>query len=162
MRKDYFKIDLDAPEPLVAEVKRTVRFQEVDMLGIVWHGHYASFFEDARMALGRRYGVSYLDFYREKVAAPIRKLHADYFRPLYFDKEYSIKARLHYTDAAKINYDFFIYNETGELCTSGYSVQMLVCPESQELLLAPPPFYQDFLDNWRDGTLADKERCEFS
>ncbi|MEZ0576667.1 acyl-CoA thioesterase [Halodesulfovibrio aestuarii] len=153
MRKEYFKIDPGAPAPLTVEVKRDVRFQEVDLLGIVWHGHYASYFEDARMALSQKYGISYDDFYRENISAPIRKLHADYFRPLSLGNEYSIKARLHYADAAKINYDFFIYDNAGELCTSGYSVQMFVCTESHELLLAPPPFFQDFLDNWRDGNL---------
>lgn len=153
MRKEYFKIDPEAPAPLTAEVKRTVRFQEVDMLGIVWHGHYASYFEDARLAVGGKYGVAYQDFYREQVAAPIRKFHADYFYPLFFGKEYSIKVRLHYTDAARINHDFFIYNEEGTLCTSGYSVQMFMHPVTQELLLAPPPFFQSFLDNWRDGNL---------
>lgn len=83
MRKEYFKISPDDPQPLTAEVTRTVRFQEVDMMGIVWHGHYASYFEDARLAVGKKYGVSYHDFYRERVAAPIRKLHTDYFRPLF-------------------------------------------------------------------------------
>lgn len=154
MRKEYFKISPDDPQPLTAEVTRTVRFQEVDMMGIVWHGHYASYFEDARLAVGKKYGVSYHDFYRERVAAPIRKLHTDYFRPLFFGNKYTIKARLHYTDAAKINHDFFIYDENGTLCTSGYSIQMLLCPVTQELLLAPPPFFQSFLDNWLDGKLC--------
>ena len=157
MRKEYFKIDPNAPAPLVTEVTRAVRFQEIDMLGVVWHGHYASYFEDARMALSKDYGISYDDFYREKISAPIRKLHTDYFHPLYFGKEYSVKARLHYADAAKINYDFFIYDNAGALCTSGYSVQLFVCTESKEMLLAPPPFYQEFLDNWRDGKLIDKQ-----
>ncbi len=154
MRKEYFPVSEGVPAPLTAKVTRKVRFQEVDMLGIVWHGHYASYFEDARIALGARYGVSYQDFYRERVAAPIRKLHADYYQPLFFGREYTIQARIHYSEAAKINHDFFIYDDQGALCTSGYSVQMLVCPVSQELLLAPPPFFQTFLDNWREGKLA--------
>lgn len=30
----------------------TIRFSEVDSMGIVWHGSYALYFEDAREAFG--------------------------------------------------------------------------------------------------------------
>ena len=30
----------------------TIRFSEVDAMGIVWHGSYALYFEDAREAFG--------------------------------------------------------------------------------------------------------------
>jgi acyl-CoA thioester hydrolase len=34
-----------------------VRFNEVDALHIVWHGHYVNYFEEGRRALGRRLGI---------------------------------------------------------------------------------------------------------
>ena len=34
----------------------TVRFQEVDSMGVVWHGHYLTFFEEGRAAFGREFG----------------------------------------------------------------------------------------------------------
>ena len=40
MRRPYFPFKQDAPEPLRAIVRRRVRFEEVDPLGIVWHGRY--------------------------------------------------------------------------------------------------------------------------
>lgn len=42
----------ETPPPLSAGATRLVRFNEADPLGIVWHGHYASYFEDARAAFG--------------------------------------------------------------------------------------------------------------
>lgn len=150
-QKKYFTPAANDPPPLTATVQRRVRFEEVDMLKIMWHGHYPSYLEDARQAVGEKYGLSYQDFYREKVAAPIRKLNIDYIQPLYFGKEYTIEGRLHYSEAAKILYDFFIYAPDGSLCTSASSVQMLICGISQELFLAPPPFIQEFLEKWQSG-----------
>ena len=47
---NYFPEEGDMPKPLVAEVKRRVRFEEIDLLGMVWHGRYPSYFEDGRIA----------------------------------------------------------------------------------------------------------------
>ncbi len=33
-----------------------VRFQEVDSLRVVWHGHYLSYCEEGRTAFGREFG----------------------------------------------------------------------------------------------------------
>ncbi len=43
MRKPYFQPVPGGPPPLRMIVKRQVRFEEVDSMGIVWHGHYAGY-----------------------------------------------------------------------------------------------------------------------
>ena len=40
-----------------------IRFSEVDSMNIVWHGSYMMYFEDAREAFGREYGIAYLDIF---------------------------------------------------------------------------------------------------
>ena len=152
MLKPYFPVRPDAPPPLRCTVRREVRFEEVDPLGIVWHGRYPSFFEDARVALGERYGIGYMDFYGRGVLAPIRKLHLDYFRPLRFREEVTIEAFLHWSEAARLNYEFAIRTASGELATAGYTVQMLM-DEEHNLLMIAPPFYQDFCARWAAGEL---------
>lgn len=39
-----------------------IRFSEVDSMNVVWHGSYPLYFEDAREAFGRKYGLGYLVF----------------------------------------------------------------------------------------------------
>ena len=153
MHKPYFKSDPDQPAPLRKTVTRTVRFEEVDALGIVWHGRYPSYIEDARGALGADYGVGYLDLYRQGVLAPIRKMHLDYFKPLVFEETFTIEGILHWSEAARLNYEFVLRNAAGEVTTTGYSVQMLM-DETHNVLLAPPDFYQDFLKRWQQGELS--------
>ena len=60
MRKPYFPSRKRDPSPLRVTVERRVRFEETDPLAIVWHGRYASYFEDARSAAGEKYGIGYL------------------------------------------------------------------------------------------------------
>jgi acyl-CoA thioester hydrolase len=149
----YFTAVEGAPPSLRASVSRSVRFEEVDPLGIVWHGRYASFFEDARVALTDRYGIGYLDFFENGIVAPIRKFHVDYFRTLRFRETFTVEAVLHWTEATRLDMEFTLRNEAGEVTTKGYTVQMMLDID-RNLLLLPPPFYRDFLDRWRKGALA--------
>ncbi len=152
MRKPYFaKLD-NAPQPLSIVVERQVRFEEVDAIGIVWHGRYSSYFEDARVALGAKYGLGYMDFYNKGVIAPIKQLHIDYHQPLRFEDNFTIEGRWHWNEAARLNFEFMVRNQQQQLVTSGYSVQMLLDSESN-LLVVPPQFYQQFLQQWRQGEL---------
>jgi len=152
MNKPYFKPVPNAPAPLHATIKRQVRFEEVDSIGIVWHGRYPGYFEEGRVALGNRYGVSYSDFIRNKLPAPIRQLGVDYFEPLFFEDEIEIEAILHWSEAARINYEYIIRRDEKVVCT-GYTVQLML-DESFELLLSPPPFYVDFMEKWKKGLLV--------
>jgi acyl-CoA thioester hydrolase len=152
MLKPYFPQRNNQPEPLRVCVERTVRFEEVDALGIVWHGRYASYFEDARIALGLKYGIGYMDFYTQGVVAPIKIMHFDYHRPLKFQETMTIKGILHWSEAARMNYEFIIRNSNGDLATTGFTVQMML-DSNENILVVPPPFYLEFCKKWKIGEL---------
>ena len=54
---NYFKQEPNAPKPLEKSIFHTVRFHEMDVMQIVWHGNYVAMCEDARMALGDAFGM---------------------------------------------------------------------------------------------------------
>jgi acyl-CoA thioester hydrolase len=69
---------------LKASVEVAVRFSEVDSMNIVWHGAYALYFEDAREAFGKQYGLGYLDIFGHGYYAPLVDLRFGYKRPLIY------------------------------------------------------------------------------
>jgi len=152
VKKAYFKTAPGSPLPLRLEVQRRIRFEEVDALGIVWHGHYPSYFEDARVALGDHFGVGYLDFHREGVITPIKQIRADYILPLRFGESCTITAILNWTEAARINFEFEIHNQAGALTTTGCTVQLFVDKDGN-VLMYPPAFYVQFCERWLRGEL---------
>lgn len=147
---DYFPQTPGDPPPLVAEIKRKVRFEEVDALGIVWHGRYPSYMEDGRMAFGEKFGMGYLDMHREKFLAPVVQMHIDYHRPLVFGEEFTITASLHWTEAVRMNFQYQIAAVGGRIAATGYTVQLLLNHE-RDLLLARPPFVEDFCARWKEN-----------
>jgi acyl-CoA thioester hydrolase len=124
----------------------------VDALGIVWHGRYSSYFEDARAGLGEKYGVGYMDFYRQGVVAPIKKIHMDYQRPLRFQECFTVESLLRWAEAARINMEFIIRDSRGRVTTTGYTVQMMLDLDETPLMV-PPAFYKEFRERWKSGIL---------
>ena len=153
MKKAYFRHQEGAPEPLRCSVERIVRFEEVDPLGIVWHGRYPSYFEDGRVLLGEKYGIGYMDFYHQGIVAPIKQMHADYQRPLRFGDLFTIEAILHWTDATRLNHEFILRNSDGEVTTTGYSVQLFM-DQQENVMMLPPPFYEQFRQRWLSGEMV--------
>jgi acyl-CoA thioester hydrolase len=145
-----------APAPLAFSVCRTSRFSEVDALGIVWHGHYAEYFEDARVAFGNHYGLSYKKMHNAGVTAPIKQMFIDYDLPLQFDNEFEITATLFWNDAARLNFEYKITSNDGILHAHGYTVQLFLKRDG-ELLYAKPDFYENFCLRWKNNLLVKPE-----
>lgn len=148
--KAYFK-DHGGPAPIKETVTRTVRLEEADLLGIMWHGRYPSYLEDGREELGRRHGIGYLDFKDAGVALPIKTLHFDYLHPLRYTEEVMIETMLHWHEGARLNMEYNLFNGEGRLACTAYSVQMMI-DFSGRVLLEVPLFYREFQRRWRGGT----------
>ena len=153
MRKEiYFPPEPDAPIPLTVITRRRIRFEELDPLRIVWHGRYVSYFEDGRVAFGRQYGLSYGEFMKQRLAAPIVKLHIDYMAPLTFDDQITIETTLHWCTALRLNFEFALFDGSGNKAATGYSVQLLTNLNGNVLFL-PPDWIDEFRQQWQQGVL---------
>ncbi len=141
--------------PLMCCIKRTVRLEEVDPLNIMWHGRYASWLEDGREALGKAYGIHYLDFFAQGVVAPLKIFHVDYQRPLHYGETYTVETSLLWNDAALLETEYRILDATGAVMTTAVTTQLLL-NHAQELLLEHPPFFQAIREKWQAGTLLGK------
>ena len=127
-----------------------VRFQEVDSMSIVWHGHYISYFEDARRAFGRRYGLDYPVFLENNIGAPVVGVWADFLSPAMANDILDVEARLYKTDGAKLEFGYEVRRcKTGDLLATGGSVQVFSTLEG-DLLLTWPQLLLNRHEAWKD------------
>jgi len=150
--KQYFKQNDGDPQPLSCEIEFETRFSELDPMNIVWHGNYAAYFEEGRLALGGKYGFSYMDFYNKGVIIPLKQIHFDYVKPLEFQKKYKLKTLLRYNEAARLDFEFYIYDSQNELATSGYSIQLMI-DKKEGILVNKPPFFEEICRKWKENKL---------
>jgi acyl-CoA thioester hydrolase len=129
---------------LMSEKEVVVRFNEVDSMGIVWHGSYATYFEDGREAFGKKYGIGYLDVFGQGYFVPLVNLEFSFKKPLVYGDIAVVKTTFINTDAAKILFEYQILNkETGDLIATGKSVQVFL-DQKYQLVLFCPDFYLDW------------------
>jgi acyl-CoA thioester hydrolase len=145
-RAEYFTDD-NSHHILTAELQRKVRFEEVDSLGIVWHGRYSSYFEEAREFFGTKYNLKYFDLNDDKFIAPIVKIHIDYHIPLEYKELFTVCCTLHWTEAAKLNFSYKLVNTEGKTISTGYTVQIFTDLDKKPLLLRPL-YIDKFFNNW--------------
>ncbi|MDR2805240.1 MAG: acyl-CoA thioesterase [Dysgonamonadaceae bacterium] len=129
---------------LKAEKEINVRFSEVDSMNIVWHGSYALYFEDAREAFGKKYGLGYLDIFGNGYYAPLVDLRFEYKKTLIYGRKARIEITYRNTEAAKIIFDYAVFDmEDHSLIVTGHSVQVFLDKQYQ-LLWSNPPFYEEW------------------
>lgn len=119
-----------------------VRFSEVDSMGVVWHGSYPLYFEDAREAFGEQWGLTYKGFVDNNVYAPLVELTFHYKAPIRHGQHITVTITYKPTDSAKIVFDYEIHDtETRQLLTTGHTVQVFMNLQ-YELLWEKPEFYR--------------------
>ena len=120
-----------------------VRFNEVDSLRYVWHGHYIQYFEDGREAFGRAFDLGYLRVYDEGYAIPLVRVEVDYKYPLYYGDEAIIETQYVDSLAAKLIFKFKIYRKSDNvLVAEGRTVQVFTDQNGQLILTIPEFFHQ--------------------
>ena len=133
---------------LKATVPLNIRFSEVDSMNIVWHGSYVMYFEDAREAFGKKYGIAYLDIFGNGYYAPLVDLAFKYKRPITYDLKPELTITYKPVDAAKIVFDYEITNpENGEVLATGHSVQVFM-DLNYQLVWVNPEFYEEWKKKW--------------
>ena len=150
-KKQYFLTAPGDPAPITFELKHRLAFSEVDALAIGWHGNYPRFFEMAHTELMRTIGLTYDVYRKNEIGAPIVQLHTDYYLPLELDECFTIRAEYVWSGGARINVNYEIIKENGELAATGYTVQMLFNPFDHTPYITTPPFFQEILDKWQRG-----------
>jgi acyl-CoA thioester hydrolase len=155
-KTSYFERIPGAPDPVVVEIKRRVRFNEADPMAIVWHGRYPLYFEEASEELGRLCGLSYPEYFEAGLRAPIVELHIDYFKPLFLDEEFIIRASLIWNEGARLNTEFHLFKKDGRLATSGYMVQLFINHQSGEPYMVSPELLEQCRKRWKAGELRHR------
>ncbi|UXY52577.1 acyl-CoA thioesterase [Pseudomonas tohonis] len=129
-----------------AEVEILVPFFDVDMMEVVWHGHYVKYLEVARCALLDKLDHNYSQMRDAGYAWPIIDLQLRYIRGARFGQKIVVRADLvEWENRLKINY-LITDAATGERLTRGSSVQVAVEIATREMLLASPNVFVEAVE----------------
>jgi len=116
-----------------------VRYAETDQMGVVYHGNYAQYFEMGRVEWLRNLGLSYAFMENNGVMLPVVSLTINYKKPARYDDLLTVRTILKKQESVRIEFDYEIYSEKGELLTTGNSVLVFVDMKTGRPI-APPDY----------------------
>jgi len=129
--------------PLTESLDVRVAFHDVDIMGVVWHGHYLRYLENARWALMDRIGHGYADMVASGYVWPIIESHLRHVRAARFGDLLRVRASLIEWDT-RLAVNYLVVDATdGARVARARTVQVAVNGATGEMLYRSP---QGFLD----------------
>ena len=126
---------------LKIEKEIQVRFSEVDSMGIVWHGSYVTYFEDAREEFGRTYDLGYLSIMEQGYYVPLVQLDCSFKHPLTYGDSAIVEITYIPCETAKILFAYRILSSDRKTVIATGSSTQVFLDRAKELVLYAPEFY---------------------
>ncbi len=121
------------------EHKTTVRtrYSEVDRMGYVYYGNYATYFEVGRVEAMRVLGISYAELEEQGIMMPVIRYEIDYRKPAFYDEELTITTRVREVPRSRIKFEYETHNSKGELLNSAMTELVFVDSKTMRPQRAP-------------------------
>lgn len=104
----------------ITETQIRIHYALTDQMGVVYHGHYAQFYEIARTEAIRQIGYTYKDIEALGVIMPVVDIHSRFLRPAKYDDLITVKTILKEMPSGhRVVFHHEIYNEAEELLNTG-------------------------------------------
>ena len=119
------------------KTKVRTRYSEVDRMGYVYYGNYATYFEVGRVEAMRVLGISYAELEEEGIMMPVIRYEIDYKKPAFYDEELTIVTRVREVPSSRINFEYETWNAKGEMLNSAMTQLVFVDSKTMRPLRAP-------------------------
>lgn len=120
------------------EIDVTPAFFDVDVMEIVWHGHYVKYLELARSALLAKYDYDYPKMRESGYAWPIVDMRLKYVKPAAYGQPLKVRAQIvEWENRLRIEYVIRDAN-TGAKLNSAYTIQVAVDMATREMCFVCP------------------------
>ena len=113
-----------------------VRYCETDQMGLVHHGSYVNYFEEARISWISNLGFSYSEMEKSGIILPVYKLNINYLRPAYFENDLVVNVELAELPTSRLIFNYTITNKD-EVVVTGTTVLAFLNKETKKPVRCP-------------------------
>lgn len=121
-----------------AEYELKVSFEDIDLMGIVWHGNYIKYLEQARCDMFSKLNYTYMDMKDDGFSYPVAKMKVKYIKPAKFEDVLVVKSELVELEPA-MNIKYVIFNKlTKEKIFEAKTMQIAFDIKANKSVYTPP------------------------
>lgn len=114
-----------------------VRYVETDRMGVLYHGHYATFYEVGRTDLLRGLGITYRELEDAGVLMPVTDLSMKFLAPAHYDELITVKSRVLSIPGVRMIVQAEMENEAGKIINRAEVKLTFLAKGTGQILSAP-------------------------
>ncbi|MEG4516687.1 MULTISPECIES: thioesterase family protein [unclassified Microcoleus] len=117
-----------------------------DYSGVVWHGTYIAWMEEARVESLRSLGIEYADWVAQGLELPVVELSLRYHRAVQMGQSVAVRTRIAATEGVRLLWDYEIRSaETQELYVTAQVTLVGVDRDKNKIIRQLPPAIKEAL-----------------
>ena len=132
-------------------IKKETLPQHTDHAGVLWHGHYLNWLEEARLDALSKAGIDYIDLIKRGYEMPVVSIEIKYKMPIFHGEEIIIESEFFINEKPRINIRSNFLGNNNKIKTSSSVNIVLIKKENFSIVRKKPKFILEALNILKNG-----------
>ena len=132
-------------------IRKDVMPQHTDHAGVLWHGYYINWLEEARIDALSKVGIKYIDLIKDGYEMPVVSIEIKYKSPILHGEEISIESEFVINESPRIKINSNFIGRNNIITTSSSIDLVLINKENFSIVRKKPKFFLEALNKLKNG-----------
>ena len=125
--------------------------QHTDHAGVLWHGYYLNWLEEARIDALSKVGIKYIDLIKDGYEMPVVSIEIKYKSPILHGEEILIESEFVINESPRIKINSNFIGRNNIIKTSSSIDLVLINKENFSIVRQKPKFFLEALNKLKNG-----------
>ena len=132
-------------------IRKEVMPQHTDHAGVLWHGYYLNWLEEARIDALSKVGIKYIDLIKDGYEMPVVSIEIKYKSPILHGEEILIESEFVINESPRIKINSNFIGRNNIITTSSSIDLVLINKENFSIVRKKPKFFLEALNQLKNG-----------
>ena len=132
-------------------IRKEAMPQHTDHAGVLWHGYYLNWLEEARIDALSKVGIKYIDLIKDGYEMPVVSIEIKYKSPILHGEEILIESEFVINESPRIKINSNFIGRNNIITTSSSIDLVLINKENFSIVRKKPKFFLEALNKLKNG-----------
>ena len=132
-------------------IRKETMPQHTDHAGVLWHGYYLNWLEEARLDALSKVGIKYIDLIKDGFEMPVVSIDIRYKLPIFHGEEILIESEFLSNKSPRIKIKSNFIGRNNIIMTSSSIDLVLINKEKFSIVRKKPKFFLEALNKLKNG-----------
>ena len=132
-------------------IRKETMPQHTDHAGVLWHGYYLNWLEEARLDALSKVGIKYIDLIKDGFEMPVVSIDIRYKLPIFHGEEILIESEFLSNKSPRIKIKSNFIGRNNIIMTSSSIDLVLINKENFSIVRKKPKFFLEALNKLKNG-----------